>query len=411
MSSDIAISVNNLTKTYRIFDHPADRLKQAMTLGFRHYHKNFTALKDISFDIRKGETIGIIGQNGSGKSTLLQFISGILKPTTGTLRVNGRVSALLELGAGFNPEFTGHENVYFQGALMGLNKKEMDLRFDDIAAFAGLGKFIEQPVRTYSSGMYVRLAFAVAAHVDPDILVIDEALAVGDLAFQIKCMNHMQKLIDSGVTLLLVSHNMYHIRRLCRRGIYLKDGSIHMDGDADAVANTYESEQLQEISDIGHPTSQHPDFRFCSVEIDGNHIDQVSAWRTVPITSPFSIIISYQLDVPAKDGLQIGVVVKTSNGTTIFGMTTQFAQICAPDQAGSHVARVTFEPNILLPGIYNISVSAFDAAYKAQLGFWDPAMHFEISSPPSFNKLHSIGNVSLPNRWEFQTKHIETESR
>lgn len=216
-SDDIAISVRNLTKTYRLFGHPGDRVKHFLSLGIKQYHREFTALKDISFDIRKGETVGIIGRNGSGKSTLLQLICGILKPTAGSVQVHGRISALLELGAGFNPEFTGRENIYFQGAVMGLDRADMESRFDTIAAFAEIGEFIDQPVRTYSSGMFVRLAFAVASHVDPDILVVDEALAVGDVLFQQKCFDRIYDLQSQGATMIVVSHNPYQLERLCSR--------------------------------------------------------------------------------------------------------------------------------------------------------------------------------------------------
>ncbi len=195
-SEDIAISARNLTKTYRLFGHPGDRIKQFFSLGLKRYHREFTALKDVSFDITKGETIGIVGRNGSGKSTLLQVICGILKPSAGTVRVNGRTSALLELGAGFNPEFTGRENVHFQGSLMGLSRKAIGERFDHITAFADIGDYIDQPVRTYSSGMFVRLAFAVATDTAPEIFVVDEALAVGDLAFQSKCFSRIREMIE-----------------------------------------------------------------------------------------------------------------------------------------------------------------------------------------------------------------------
>ncbi|PKO58767.1 MAG: ABC transporter ATP-binding protein, partial [Betaproteobacteria bacterium HGW-Betaproteobacteria-17] len=205
MSSDIAISVRNLSKTYRIFGHPGDRIKQALTLGRVPFHREFTALKDVSFEIKKGETVGIIGRNGSGKSTLLQLLCGILKPSSGSVTVNGRVSALLELGAGFNPEFTGRENVYFQGALMGFTRRQMEERFDDIAAFADIGEFVDQPVRMYSSGMFVRLAFAVAIHMEPEILVVDEALGVGDAAFQSKCFQRISAIREGGGSILLVT--------------------------------------------------------------------------------------------------------------------------------------------------------------------------------------------------------------
>ena len=243
MSSDIAISVRNLTKDYRLFTHPGDRIKQAATFGLRKYHKKFTALKDVSFDIRKGETVGIIGRNGSGKSTLLQLICGILRPTAGTVQVNGRVSALLELGAGFNPEFTGRENVYFQGALMGLGKEEMDRRFDDIVAFADIGEFIDQQVRTYSSGMFVRLAFAVIAHLDADILVIDEALSVGDAMFAQKCVRFLDAFRKKG-TVLLVSHDIASITSLCGRVLWLEQAGLGKDSSAKEACEAYLSSIL-----------------------------------------------------------------------------------------------------------------------------------------------------------------------
>ncbi|MDR3371645.1 ABC transporter ATP-binding protein [Rhodoferax sp.] len=239
MHSDVAISVKNLTKTYRIFGHPGDRIKQALTFGQKRYHKEFTALNDVSFEIKKGETVGIIGRNGSGKSTLLQLICGILKPTSGSVDVNGRISALLELGAGFNPEFTGRENVYFQGAVMGFTKAEMDARFDDIAAFADIGEFIEQPVRTYSSGMYMRLAFSVAISSEPEILIVDEAFSVGDVVFQHKSKKRILQLRDAGTSLLLVSHDRNAVAAMCHRCILLDKGHLAMDAMALDVMDYY----------------------------------------------------------------------------------------------------------------------------------------------------------------------------
>lgn len=242
MRSDIVISVNSLTKTYRIFGNPGDRLKQAFTLGRKRFHQEFTALNDVSFDIRRGETVGIIGRNGSGKSTLLQLISGILRPTAGTIQVNGRVSALLELGAGFNPEFTGAENVYFQGTLMGLGREEMRSRFDEIVAFADIGTFIDQPVRTYSSGMFVRLAFAVATSVDAEIILIDEAMAVGDIAFQARCFTRIQELKNKGTTFLLVSHSTAQILNNADSALLLDSGSNIMYGaNVQTVVAAYEA--------------------------------------------------------------------------------------------------------------------------------------------------------------------------
>lgn len=242
MRSDIAISVKNVTKTYRIFGHPGDRIKQALTFGRKRFHTEFTALKDVSFEIKKGETVGIIGRNGSGKSTLLQLICGILKPTSGSVQVNGRISALLELGAGFNPEFTGAENIYFQGALMGLGRQEMESRFDEIVAFSDIGAFIDQPVRTYSSGMFVRLAFAVATSVDADIILIDEAMAVGDIAFQSRCFSRIRQLKNKGITFLLVSHSMAQILSNANSALLLDGGSLLMfDENVGSVVAAYET--------------------------------------------------------------------------------------------------------------------------------------------------------------------------
>lgn len=260
MSSDIAISVKNLTKTYRLFDHPGDRIKQALTFGRVKFHKEFTALKDVSFEIRKGETVGIIGKNGSGKSTLLQLICGILKPTSGSVTVNGRISALLELGSGFNPEFTGRENIYFQGAIMGFARAEMDARVDDIIAFADIGEFIDQPVRTYSSGMFVRLAFATAIHSDPDILVIDEALAVGDMEFQKKSFAYMSRMISQKkTTVILVSHDLRQVQRFCYQAIYIENGRCKQKGDPYKACQSYyeaASSQAYKANDRFEPESK-----------------------------------------------------------------------------------------------------------------------------------------------------------
>jgi lipopolysaccharide transport system ATP-binding protein len=257
LADDVAISVRNLTKTYRLFSHPGDRIKQFFSLGLKRYHRGFTALNDVSFDIKKGETVGIIGRNGSGKSTLLQLVCGILKPTSGTVHVNGRISALLELGAGFNPEFTGRENVYFQGALLGFTAAQMDERFDEIAAFADIGEFIDQPVRTYSSGMYVRLAFAAAIHVDPEILVVDEALAVGDRAFQAKCFQRIATLRESGGVILIVTHALEQVAHFCDRALLLDEGRFLADGETAPTLELY-LERLREITqESPHPVDLH----------------------------------------------------------------------------------------------------------------------------------------------------------
>ncbi len=225
-SDDAVIVVDNLSKTYRLFKHPGDRVKEFLTLGLKRYHHDFVALRDVSFEIKRGETVGIIGRNGAGKSTLLQLVCGVVKPTTGSVRVHGRISALLELGTGFNADFTGRENVFFQGAVMGFTRSEMEKRLEEIMEFADIGEYVDQPVRTYSSGMFLRLAFAVAVHVDPEILVVDEALSTGDAAFQDKCLRRMEVIRSGGCTILFVSHAAGQIARFCKRALLLDHGQL-----------------------------------------------------------------------------------------------------------------------------------------------------------------------------------------
>lgn len=254
LSSEIAIKVEHLSKVYLMYARPADRLKQFIVPRLQRmigkppqtYYHEFWALRDVSFEVKKGETVGIIGRNGSGKSTLLQLICGTLNPAGGSVQTNGRVAALLELGSGFNPEFTGRENVYMNSAILGLSRKEVDERFDDIAAFADIGEFIEQPVRTYSSGMLVRLAFAVIAHVDADILVVDEALSVGDAVFVQRCMRFIRQFQENG-TLLFVSHDVGAVINLCRSTIWLHHGQIRESGQTASVAEAYLQYTQQEI--------------------------------------------------------------------------------------------------------------------------------------------------------------------
>ena len=225
MSEELAISLRGVSKCFKRYDRPVDRLKELLIPG-KSRAQEFWALRDIDLDVPKGQTLGIVGRNGSGKSTLLQIIAGTLTPTTGTVQVNGRVSALLELGSGFNPEFTGRQNVFFNGQLLGLTKGEVEERFDDIAAFADIGDFIDQPVKTYSSGMFVRLAFAVAINVSPDILIVDEALAVGDGIFVHRCMARIYKLQDEGGSIIFVSHDTGSVTRLCSEAVWIKNGRI-----------------------------------------------------------------------------------------------------------------------------------------------------------------------------------------
>jgi lipopolysaccharide transport system ATP-binding protein len=374
-SADIAISVRNLSKTYRLFKHPGDRIKQFLSLGFKQYHHEFAALNDVSFDIRKGETVGIIGRNGSGKSTLLQLICGILKPTSGSVQVSGRVSALLELGAGFNPEFTGRENVFFQGAIMGIPRDDMGRRFDDIASFADIGEFLDQPVRTYSSGMFVRLAFAVAVHVTPDILVIDEALAVGDVEFQRKCFDKISEMQKQGTTFLIVSHSPYWIERLCHRAAIMEHGHLSQLWQARDVLHRYHRHILKEINQSAthvharREGTQEISFKSVGIEtVDG------SPAATIQNGAPFRIVAEINAKRPMKNIrfrfaiLSAGQEIVTQACSN--GVTEKIVYM------GTHRIEFQMESCQLTSGSYSINTYIGDGLLP--LDEWNNATSFQV---------------------------------
>jgi ABC-type polysaccharide/polyol phosphate transport system ATPase subunit len=243
-----AVEFRDVSKSYPIYDAPGDRLRELLTLNKRRCHKDFWALRNVGFEAKKGSTFCIIGENGSGKSTLLQLVAGILAPSSGEVTVNGRVAALLELGSGFNPEFTGRDNVYLNGAILGFSSKEIDKRYKEIEDFAEIGDFIDQPVKTYSSGMVVRLAFAVAIHVDPDILLVDEALAVGDIYFRQRCMRKVHELRNRGITIMFVSHAIGDVKAIGDRTMWLENGRIREIGDTDRVVAKYLAAMVEKDS-------------------------------------------------------------------------------------------------------------------------------------------------------------------
>jgi ABC-type polysaccharide/polyol phosphate transport system ATPase subunit len=266
-----AVEFQGVSKSYSIYDSPGDRLKELLSFNRRKLHKDFWALHDVSFETRRGETFCIIGENGSGKSTLLQMVAGILLPSRGSLAVSGRVSALLELGAGFNPEFTGRDNVYLNGSILGLSTRQIDERYKDIADFAEIGEFINQPVKTYSSGMVVRLAFAVAINVDPEILLVDEALAVGDIYFRQRCMRKVHELRARGITILFVSHAIGDVKAIGDRALWLDHGRIREIGETDRVVAKYLAAMVEKDSAYlmlkGSPERARGGERVCAPEV------------------------------------------------------------------------------------------------------------------------------------------------
>ena len=253
--NDVIIKAEHLSKIYKIYERDIDRLKETFHPFHKRYSRDFYALNDVSFEIKRGENVGLVGKNGAGKSTLLKIITGVLTPTAGTIEVTGRIASLLELGAGFNPELTGVENIYMNGLLMGQSREVMDSKIDEIIAFADIGEFISQPVKTYSSGMFARLAFAVNAFVEPDILIIDEALSVGDAFFQSKCMDKMRSMIAGGVTVIFVSHDTFAVKNLCQRAFLIQSGKIILDASAKKVVETYRNMMIESRRDEEQNTS------------------------------------------------------------------------------------------------------------------------------------------------------------
>jgi len=349
---DSIINVSGLSKKFRRYASVAEGVKEVLHPLRKKYHKEFWALRDVSFDVRRGETVAVLGPNGSGKSTLLQVLCGILRPTAGDIRVHGRVSALLELGAGFHPRFTGRENVYLNGAIMGLSRREVEEKFDAIAEFADIGDFMDQPVRTYSSGMFLRLAFAAAINVDPDILIIDEALAVGDAVFQHKCSNHIRKLQGSGVTLFIVSHDRSAILSLCERAILLKKGRVMKDSTPEAVYDLYdaliaekENTTIEQRTTSGRveTISGTGEARFTEISLydsAGRSVD------TVRVGEPVELRFRVEV-VKDIESLVLGCSIKNRFGMTMYGTNTYHTKqiIMTPRAGDTYVYRVRFNAN------------------------------------------------------------------
>lgn len=380
---EIAISVRNLTKKYRIFGHPGDRIKQALTLGKMRFHQEFTALQDVSFEIKKGETVGIIGRNGSGKSTLLQLICGILKPTSGEVQVNGRISALLELGAGFNPEFTGRENVYFQGALMGFTKAQMDERFDNIAAFADIGEFIDQPVRTYSSGMYVRLAFAVAVNIEPDILIVDEALSVGDYAFRVKCLRHVKSMIKGGCSTIMVSHDFDTIKNLCNRAMWLKGGTLKAYEASGKVCDEYVKEALvNDKCESGGQIIKTTDRNASCASIIRVEVEPQTG-KVCMYGEEICVRIRYRANIPLER-LVVSFYIKDLHHLEVIGSNSEYEGILIGPLGENTLGRVEFSfRNPLRAGQYEVTALLADSVTGSKFYDWiDHACSFKSIDRP-----------------------------
>lgn len=360
-------------------------------------HAEFLAVDNVSFELKPGECIGLIGHNGAGKSTLLKMLNGLIRPDKGRITMRGRVGALIELGAGFSSVLTGRENIYINGAVLGFSKREIDAKFDEIVDFAELHDAIDAPVQTYSSGMYVRLGFAVAAQLNPDILLVDEILAVGDMAFRVKCMNRIWSLLNSGVGVILVTHNMYHVQAFSTRAILMENGKIECDGEPALVVSEYESRVAARTILLSEPESNGP-LRFREIRLSSGNEELANGtdWPTVATNNHFGITLIYELNERIPDGIQIGLLIKNSEGHRVAGFTTGVDRTLS-GEPGKYQIKFDFDNNLLLNGQYYCGLSSFTIDYSQSLGHWDAATKFRVRTA-GYNGLSSVGSVFLPHR-------------
>lgn len=401
MCSDWAVRARDITKCYHLYDRPADRLRQMLWCGRKTFYREFWALRPLNLEVRRGEVLGVIGRNGSGKSTLLQIVCGTLTPTGGQVAVNGRVAALLELGAGFNPEFTGRENVFLAASILGLSHQEILARMEAIVDFSGIGAFIDQPAKTYSSGMFVRLAFAVATSVDPDILVIDEALSVGDGAFARQSFDRIMALRQRGATILFCSHSMYHIEAICDQAVWLRDGMIEMHGVPARVVAAY-NDYLdgKSLDHAAAPTvlpARASTARLTRIQVEadgvgGNPLEVRSLESTVTVTVAFS-------SDPALPCPTLAVGIRNLAGVTLASAGSHndgVPLVRAADGGGG--GRLVFPAMPLLKGEYTLNVFLL---CERGVHFYDFAER-HVTLRVSQEGLEQ-GVVSLPHRWETET--------
>ncbi|EPY09452.1 ABC transporter ATP-binding protein [Paenibacillus alvei] len=385
--SEVVIDVKNLSKVYKLYNRPLDRLKESLSLNNKKYHSDYYALRDVNFSVRKGEILGIVGTNGSGKSTLLKIITGVLNPSDGHVRVNGTISALLELGAGFNPEYTGLQNIYLHGTMMNKTKEEIENKLQEIIDFADIGDFINQPVKTYSSGMFVRLAFSVATNIKPDVLVVDEALSVGDINFQMKSINRIKELISEGTTVLFVSHDIITVKTLCNKAIYLNSGEVVAYGESGSICDLYLKNQnmkngLTSTNDGKHLHKQsRVDYGEESLTNDADIIEAFKSREGTGKVIVTNVIIENEKQEKCKnfyygeqitvrvyvevkediDSLILALYLRNRNQIEVIGSNTKYENITLKNLSAQSKLMVMFDfTNYLQEGEYGVSTILAD---------------------------------------------------
>lgn len=416
MDKDVVISVKNVSKNFKVYFDKGTLLKERILFWKRNHYEKRQVLNNISFDIKKGQTVGLIGRNGSGKSTMLKMLTGIYYPNGGSIETNGRISSLIELGAGFHPDMSGRDNIYTNASIFGLSRKEIDARLNDIIEFSELEKFIDNPVRTYSSGMYMRLAFSVAINVDADILLIDEILAVGDTNFQHKCYAKLNDLKAKGVTIVLVTHDSNTIQSFCDRAIWLENGRIRYDGDSTTVVDQYleymanesKMKMIEKENEIIQDANQN------NLIQDSNHygfdtslitkaymLDENNNETWIHETNkPCKIVIEYNLKSESKYGYVFGVGFFDTNSKCLYGVNSQLDGIkldMKKGQKGKVIYSIASLP--LLPGKYGVNVSIVDRN-GTEIDYYRNYHDINIVS-----NTKEVGLISIKHNWEFKDEN------
>ena len=402
--SRTTIKVNNISKIYKLYDRPIDRMKEALSLSKKKYSKDYFALNNISFEVKKGETVGIIGNNGSGKSTLLKIITGVLTASSGTIEVNGKISALLELGAGFNPEYTGIENIYLNGTMMGYSREDMDGKVNSIIEFADIGDFINQPVKTYSSGMFARLAFSVAVSVDPDILIVDEALAVGDMRFQIKCMDKMKTMMEKdGTTVFFVSHDINSIRRFCNKAIWLHKGEMRKIGYVNEVCDMYSDflkngESLDFIENK-EDSDMLPAFTMkdsIAEIIDFKVFDEfMNEVDEIKLDQEINFQVTYDVYDDTLENPVLGIAVKSIDDDYVCGLNTLLDKITIPWKKGRNKFYLKYTKGIrALGGRYYFDTALFEKTATVPIQYIGLIKQITV-----LNDYVGEGRYIIPHEW------------
>ncbi len=397
------IEAEGIGKSYRLYDRPHERLLQMLRPG-RRYGTELTVLRDVSFEVDRGETVGIVGRNGAGKSTLLRILAGVLTPSTGRVAVRGRIAPLIELGSGFNPELTGRENVIFNGMLLGMAEREVLAKFDRIAAFADIGDWLDRPVKTYSSGMFARLAFSVAIHVDPDVLIVDEILSVGDAAFQRKCIRRFHEVREAGCTILLVAHDDYMVRALCRRALYLREGRMVAFGAPEEVVGRYVHDTMPAPPQAAAPAAPAPAFDakadairlhgFALLDEAGRRVEVAQHGATLRLRFDFEVLRPEEM----PDEVSFVFNLYTTDGTYVCGATTLMDRLPPHPTAPAGRVEVTFPALPLLTGAYHWRVAVNDGQGLMSLKEVKGVCPFRVEEA----EYRSAGLVHLERRWKVE---------